>query len=180
MYQKNMIRFLSFLAAASITLLSGHVPAADNLTQIRVLKNNALEVNGEEIILFGIAVPTATEKCRLAASQWPCGASATLRLSTIFNSAPFTCIRLEDEQSTPLARCSNEEFDIAEQLVLEGWAVTVADNMVYARQEKDAKDRQVGIWRDGYSPPQRWRSYPNLEIDPIKDLQCSVCAARKE
>lgn len=180
MYQKNMIRFLSFLVAASITLLSGHIPAADNLTQIRVLKNNALEVNGEEIILFGIAVPIATEKCRLAENQWPCGASATLRLSKIFNSAPFTCIRLEETPSTPLVRCSNSEFDIAEQLVLEGWAVTVADNLEYEQQEKNAKAQQVGIWRDGYSPPQRWRSYPNLEIDPIEDLQCSVCAARKQ
>ena len=177
---KTKARFITLFAAACLAMLSATGPTADESSSIRILHNNVLEVKGQKMILFGIAIPTATDKCELSEKQWPCGASATLRLSSIFKSAPFSCIRMEDFANVPLARCSNSQFDIAEQLVLEGWAITVADNLEYKSQEQNAEEKQVGIWRDGYSPPANWRTYPNLEFDFIEDLQCSACAVRKQ
>ncbi len=173
-------RSLSLFNVVFLAMLSMTAPSADNSPTVRILHNNAIEVNGEKLILFGIAIPTATDKCEPSEKQWPCGASATLRLASIFKSAPFSCIRMEESANAPLARCSNSQFDIAEQLVSEGWAITVVDNLEYVTQEQDAEKKQVGIWRDGYSPPQHWRMYPNLEFDPIEDLKCSACAVRKQ
>ena len=180
MNQKTKSRYMTLFATACLAMLSATGPTADESSSIRILQNNLLEVKGQKMILFGIVIPTATDKCESSDKQWPCGASATLRLSSIFKSSPFSCVRLEKSENLPLARCSNSQFDIAEQLVLEGWAITVADNLEYVSQERDAKEQQVGIWRDGYSPPAHWRTYPNLEFNFIEDLQCSACAVRKQ
>ena len=153
---------------------------ADSTPRVHLLKNNALEIEGQKMILFGVAIPTATEKCFSEDKQWPCGASATLRLSAIFNDTPFTCVQQSNDSNTPLVKCSNSSFDIAEQLVLEGWALSVIGSEEYAVQENIAASQLAGIWKSGFSPPDDWRTYPDLDFDPIQDLQCSVCAIRKQ
>ncbi|MDE0310110.1 MAG: hypothetical protein OXI60_09810 [Acidiferrobacterales bacterium] len=171
---------LFLLTAILLTALTISILYADDAPAVRVLTDNAIEVNGERIILSGIAIPTATVMCEAEEKQWPCGASATLRLSSILKSALLSCVRLEESAALPLARCANSQFDIAGQLVMEGWAITVADDSEYATQERYAEQRQLGLWRDGYSPPQHWRRYPDSEFDFVKDLQCSICAVRRQ
>ncbi len=173
-FQTVRPKFLLAVALATVTII-GHSSDA-----VRVLRDNAIEVRGEKLVLYGIAVPNATAKCLEDEAQWPCGATATLRLYNLLKDSPLSCERLENSSEAPLARCRNSQFDIAEQLVLEGWALAVGDNEDFVDGERQAKLSKLGIWRDDYSPPPEWRQYPQSKFNPILDLLCSSCAVRKQ
>ena len=180
MYQKSKTVFAVLLIAACSVLLSAIALKADEETPFRILKDNALEVNGKKVVLYGIAIPGPKTKCIAKQAQWPCGATATLKLATTLSFAPFSCVPVSEIGTVPLVRCANREFDVADWLVREGWAVTVVDGQEYSRQEQIARHRQAGIWMDGFEAPEEWRVYPTLEINFLEDLECSECAARKQ
>ena len=167
-------KFLLAVVLATVTIIS------QSSDTVRVLRDNAIEVRGEKLVLYGIAVPNATAKCLEGEAQWPCGATATLRLYDLLKVSPLSCEKLEDSSEAPLARCRNSQFDIAKQLVLEGWALAVDENEDFVDGERQAKLGKVGIWRDDYSPPPEWRQYPQSQFNPILDLLCSSCAVRKQ
>ena len=173
-FQTVRPKFLLAVALATVTII------AHSSDTVRVLRDNAIEVRGEKLVLYGIAVPKATAKCLEGEAQWPCGATATLRLYDLLKDFRLSCEKLKDSSETPLARCRNSQFDIAKQLVLEGWALAVGDSVDYVDEERQAKLGKMGIWRDDYSPPPEWRQYPQSQINPILDLLCSSCAVRKQ
>ena len=173
-FQTVCLKFLLVVVLAIVTMV------AQSSDTVRVLRDNAIEIKGEKLVLYGIAVPNATAKCLEGEAQWPCGATATLRLYNLLKDSPLSCERLENSSKAPLARCRNSQFDIAEQLVLEGWALAVGDNEDFVDGERQAKLGKVGIWRDNYSPPLEWRQYPQSQFNPILDLLCSSCAVRKQ
>ncbi len=173
-FQTVRPKFLLAVALATVTII------AYSSDTVRVLRDNAIEVRGEKLVLYGIAVPKATAKCLEGETQWPCGATATLRLYDLLKDSRLSCEKLKDFSETPLARCRNSQFDIANQLVLEGWALAVGDNEEFVDGERQAKLGKVGIWRDDYSPPPEWRQYPQSQFNPILDLLCSSCAVRKQ
>ena len=173
-FQTVRPKFFLAVALATVTII------AQSSDTVRVLRNNAIEVRGEKLVLYGIAVPNATAKCLEGEAQWPCGATATLRLYDLLKVSRLSCVKLKDSSETPLARCRNSQFDIANQLVLEGWALAVGNNKDFVDGERQAKLGKVGIWRDDYSPPPEWRQYPQSQFNPILDLLCSSCAVRKQ
>ena len=153
--------------------------ADDNENSVRIIRHNAIEINGEPMVLYGISVPLPTEKCLSNDDQWTCGAAATLQLYAQLKKLPLNCSPISSTENIPLARCHNSESDIARLLVSDGWAITVNGSLEYKAEEETAKSTQVGIWRAGYSPPENWRRYPEFEFNPILDLLCSTCAVRK-
>ena len=167
-------KFLLAVILATVTTV------AQSSDTVRVLRDNTIEVKGEKLVLYGIAVPNATAKCLEGEAQWPCGATATLRLNDLLKGSPLSCEKLKNSSETPLVRCRNSQFDIAEQLLLEGWALAVGDDENFVDGERQAKLGKVGIWRDDYSPPPEWRQYPQSQFNPILDLLCSSCAVRKQ
>ncbi len=148
--------------------------------EVRIVRDNAIEVDGKTVILNGVAIPVPTAKCLQGDAMWPCGAAATLRLNEILKNSSIECEFVETSQESPLARCRGSDGDIAEQLVVEGWAISVLSSSEYRDHEQNAKSKGIGIWQEGYSPPDSWRQYPELLKNPILDLLCSSCAARKQ
>ena len=173
-FQTVCLKFLLAVVLATVTMV------AQSSDTVRVLRDNAIEVKGEKLVLYGIAVPKATAKCLEGEAQWPCGATATLRLYDLLKDSRLSCEKLADSSETPLARCRNLQTDIAEQLVLEGWALAIGNNEDFVGEERQARLGKVGIWRDDYSPPAEWRQYPQSQFNPILDLLCSSCAIRKQ
>ena len=161
------------------SVLSFSVSGAANPNSIRILKNNAIEVNGEKLLLHGIAIPSSTTKCFVNDVAWICGAKATLRLNDVLKQSQISCEFVRNSQNMPLAKCRNAETDIAQILVSEGWAITVHTGKHYLDEELRARNQKLGIWKDGFVPPENWRNYPSLEFEPFSDLLCSVCEARK-
>ena len=103
-------------------------------------------------MLYGI--PNATAKCLEDEAQWPCGATATLRLYNLLKDSPLSCERLENSSETPLARCRNSQFDIAEQTSMSAIM-------------KILSTENVRPWRDDYCTGSQ---YPQSKFNPILDL----------
>ena len=172
----HLFRMIAIVLALSV---SGMVGSA-NASQFRILNGNAIEVDGETLVLYGIAVPISTAKCLANNEKWTCGAAATLRLHQLLNTNDVKCESVDKQDSVAFVICKNAEFNIAQQLVLEGWALTVPATEQYSMEENSAKNQMAGVWRGGFNPPDEWRVYPNLEFDPFSDLLCSTCADRKQ
>ena len=148
-------------------------------TGTRIVRGNAIEIDGTLMLLYGVSVPTAKSKCLSGQSQWPCGATATLRLNKLLKDPSLQCELVGHSEEVPLTKCRTNLGDIAKQLVTEGWAITVNGNISYMAQEQIAQLNQAGMWREHFEPPLQWREYPETSIDLILDLQCSECAVRR-
>lgn len=173
-----------FAKHAAITvfacLLVQAAPAED-VEAVRILSDNALSIDGERKVLAGAVVPTSVRQCGSGDEAWPCGASATLRLYAMLKALPIRCDSNETDSEEQFVTCGNAEHgDISRQLVMEGWAVAPDANDAYMREEAYARDSGAGIWRGGFAPPAHWRAYPTGQINPIDDLLCSECSARRQ
>ena len=173
---------LRVLLCLTVLVLATDLSFATNEqeTQTKLLRNNVIEHNGHQFVLYGAVVPTSTMKCFKDDRAWPCGASATLRLHEFLRQNALICDVLESDQTTQFARCRLADLDIARQLVREGWALAAAGVDEYRAAEQSAIDSNAGIWKDNFIPPEDWRNYPSLQNDPVEDLLCSVCATRRQ
>ena len=175
----HIIRLLGFFGLISlISSVPFNLACAGQA--VRIVQGNALEVDGKKVILNGVAIPVPTAKCLKGEATWPCGAAATLRLNEILKSSSIQCETADASQETLLAKCLGSDGDIAEQLVSEGWAITVEASDEYWEHERYARSKGIGIWREGNLPPDSWRQYPELLKNPVLELLCSSCAARKQ
>lgn len=169
----------SFQLLLLIACLFACSAAFGNSDTVRLMPDNSLRVEGRPFALFGIAVPVATAKCFADGISWPCGAAATLRLNELVQRSALNCDPILELDNISLAHCTGERADIAGTLVKEGWALAVSPESDYSDAETHAKNLQLGIWRDGFSPPEDWRQYPDTSLDPYLDLMCSACSVRK-
>ena len=163
-----------------IVVMSITTPSLSNADAVRLLVDNAFEFQGQRIVLHGVSVPTATAKCLVEEKNWPCGATATLRFNELLEPSSLDCEFIEELENVTLARCRSSGLDIAHQLVSEGWAVAVEGESDYDQAESQARVQGLGIWRGHFSPPNQWRQYPQTNFNPYLDLECSVCAIRKQ
>jgi len=165
---------LLFTTVFSATVLPG------SIDEIGISANNAISLNGKLAVLYGVSVPIARSKCLEGEDLWPCGGTATLRFNELVSNPELQCTRVDSIPDQELVRCRIGELDVAEKLISEGWAVTVSGSDTYSDHERSAKFMQLGVWRKGFNPPSDWRNYPQTTIDAVEDLQCSVCAIRKQ
>ena len=173
-------KFLQVVLISCLVYLNTTEVLSEPVDSARVLKNNALKLNNERFILYGAVIPTSTSKCSEGESLWPCGARATLTLHSLLQDELLNCESIDNSSKLPLVRCYVGASDIAQLLINDGLAIVPKVHSEYRLSEISAKSRQVGIWRGGFSPPQEWRDYPTLSIDPIAELMCSECAVRKQ
>jgi len=165
--------------ALSVSLLMLTAPLTVNSGEVELQVDNSFSFQEKVTLLFGIAVPTAKTRCLTGDNQWPCGATATLRLNQLLQQQPLSCQVVLESDDGVIARCFHGSQDLAALLLSEGWAITIADDSDYAEAESDARKRGHGIWRLGFQPPIEWRQYPKTAFDPYDDLACSVCAERR-
>ena len=170
---------LNFMILGILLMIAGDAKT-DHINASKVLRGNAIEVNNQTYVLNGAVVPVSTAKCISNEKTWPCGAKATLRLNELIQAHSIRCELMQSPAELPLAQCYNSSSDIANVLVMEGWALVANDSSDYQQQEDSAKTQQNGIWRGQFNPPANWRAYPSLAFDPIKDLLCSTCAVRNQ
>ncbi len=173
-----MVRRFQFMVL--IVALVTVSPALSNGNDIRLLKNNSVEYQGQTMVLSDIAVPIATAQCQAGNKKWPCGATATLRFNELLKMPALSCEIEFERDNIAVTRCNYGDRDLAHQLLSEGWALTLSDKAEYWQAETHARSLNLGIWRGGFSPPPDWRQYPETALDPYLDLACSVCADRKQ
>ena len=129
--------------------------------------------------LDGASLPQPDALCEANSGTWRCGETAWTALQEHATSGRVDCrplVSLSVSMSTTdtlPAECTVNGASLNAWLVRYGWAL--ADDSPAApfqEEETQAQQEALGIWRDGFMPPQKWRAAASSE--------CNVCTARHE
>jgi len=139
-----------------------------------------IELQGKELSLHGIQIITHNATCRDSNGQWSCGKSAWEALKIKLDSGPVHCTLISDLQNTERnpeqANCLLKKENLSIWLVSRGWALTSKETEEFlSSQENLARDNNAGIWRDGFIPPDLWRT--SFKKD---SKHCNVCSVRRQ
>ncbi len=141
--QKFIFALLALLVAAS-------AHAEDFSGMPNVINGYTLEINNTKMYLWGVNSPAKDEYClSTKGKRFTCGAAADRTLRVLLQSKPVECKEMgKAVDGTPLVQCFIEKFDVADQLVLNGWAVVKADESNrYSYSEKTARLTKSGMWK---------------------------------
>ena len=159
------------LLAALLTLLPA-LALADITGPATVIDGDSLEINGERIRLHGIDAPETRQSCRLDGKPWRCGEDAMSALAGKIGRQRVTCRELDRDTVLTVAKCSVAGVDLAEWLVLNGWAAAYhLYSYEYSRAEQRAKSARLGIWASEFEMPWAWRRCIEGRASP----KCLVC-----
>lgn len=127
--------------------LAGHAVAIDG---------DSLRLAGEELRLEGLDALEYRQSCRRReGGEVACGRMARSALARLIASGELRCtVGRADRYGRGLARCVAGETDVNAAMVREGHAVAFGD---YAREERQAKASQRGIWAYDFEAPADWR-----------------------
>lgn len=122
----------------------------------RVSDGDTIDVGGQRIRLPGIDAPEWNQTCRTAnGGNWDCGKAAATRMRELTRNRTLSC-RPEghDRYGRLLAVCRNGSVDIAEALVVDGYATATSR---YAAAQAEARRAKRGIWQGQFDMPADWR-----------------------
>ena len=139
-----------------------------------------IELHGEKILLNGIQIISQNAKCQDSNGQWTCGEAAWEALKNKLDSGPVYCTiilsPLKIEENPVKAICLLKKENLSTWLVSQGWALkSKGQDEFFSGQEKLARRNNVGIWSDGFIPPDLWRSRIKKELK-----HCNVCSTRRQ
>ena len=159
MLRRMMHKQILFTLVALALLVSGSVRAADLTGTARVKNGRTLVVNGTTVELYGIDAVELDQTCRTKRQkEFPCGHVAATALATVVRNVQVNCHPEDSGGAVLKATCRGGPMDIAEQLVLQGWAF--ADPVTgekYRRAERAARALNEGIWKGQFEFPWDWR-----------------------
>ena len=139
-----------------------------------------IELQGKELSLNGVQIIPQNATCKDSNGQWSCGKSAWEALKIKLDSGPVHCTLISDLQNTERnpkqANCLLKKENLSIWLVSRGWALTSKETEEFlSNQENLARDNNAGIWRDGFIPPDLWRT--SFKKD---SKHCNVCSVRRQ
>jgi endonuclease YncB( thermonuclease family) len=134
---------------------------AEIVGRATVVDGDTIEIAGQRIGLFGIDAPEDDQTC-VAEAQWRCGEQAAFALSTFIGAHWVHCAERDRDQNqriVAVCRLSGPQGpDLNAMMVSEGWALAYREHSAdYVRDEQDARERRVGVWRGSILPPWDWR-----------------------
>ena len=125
-----------------------------------IVDGDTLRLDGNVIHLYGIDAPEDVQICQNKRGRdFNCGETASRALVLIVADRPVSCReKYRDTRGDSVAVCTRGRTDIAEQLILQGWALTDPDTGTdYRRAERAAQGMREGLWRLKFVPPWEWR-----------------------
>ena len=139
-----------------------------------------IELQGKELSLHGVQIIPQNATCKDSNGQWSCGKSAWKALKIKLDSGPVHCTLISDlqnpEGNPEQANCLVKKENLSIWLVSRGWALTSKETEEFlSNQENLARDNNAGIWRDGFIPPDLWRT--SFKKD---SKHCNVCSVRRQ
>lgn len=121
-----------------------------------VVDGDSLELLGERIRLVGIDAPELAQTCRSLSGEAPCGEMAAAHLDRLIGAQTIVCrSRGRDQYGRALGRCRAGEFDLAESMTRDGWALSEHE---YERAEASARQEKRGLWSMEFEQPAQWRA----------------------
>ena len=147
---------------------------------VTIPESGVIELQGKELSLNGVQIISQNATCKDSNGQWSCGKSAWEALKIKLDSGPVHCTLISDLQNTERnpeqANCLMKKENLSSWLVSQGWALTNKEPEEFlSRQENLARKNNEGIWRDGFIPPDLWRT--SFKKD---SKHCNVCSVRRQ
>lgn len=128
----------------------------------RATSGDTLRLSGQILRLSGIEAPETDQQCggQGKEKRWRCGAAAQTALQEILRDKPVTCdLQGTNDKGQKLATCKAGKIDIAADLAGRGHVFAQAGLFSsYGRQEQDARNAKLGVWRGSAERPQEYRS----------------------
>jgi endonuclease YncB( thermonuclease family) len=125
----------------------------------RVIDGDSLEVDGQQIRLYGIDAPEHDQTCRAQGLTWRCGERASLALFGKIGRNEVRCEeRDRDKYGRIVSICFVAGEDVNRWMVREGWAVAYrrfTDR--YVADEDKARAAGLNLWRGEFVMPWEWR-----------------------
>jgi len=159
-----------FLLLAFLWLAAAIVPvrAQDGQTLVGVplVENDGvLSINGQKIALWGVDFLAPDQQCWQGDMAWACGEQAITALKHYLENKTVECVVKQSavDDAPLLALCSRfkgpKRQDIAEHMILKGWAMERASTSggYYFEAEAFAQKGRYGIWSSRFQTAQDWR-----------------------
>ena len=127
---------------------------------IRIIDGDTIILNSEKIRFYGIDTPEKKQKCKdRNGLSYPCGEFATNELKKIISSGQLFCKKMAtDRYGRSISICYVNGVDINSLMVKNGWALAYRKySRDYIDEEKEAKDKKMGMWAGKFIAPWRWR-----------------------
>ena len=156
-----MIKLLNYIVIVFIYCMSFSLANCKSLdNSIRIIDGDTIILNSEKIRFYGIDTPEKKQKCKdRNGLSYPCGEFATNELKKIISSGQLFCKkRATDRYGRSISICYVNGVDINSLMVKNGWALAYRKySRDYIDEEKEAKDKKMGIWAGKFIAPWRWR-----------------------
>ena len=156
-----MIKSLNYIVIIFIYFMSFSLANCKSLdNSIRIIDGDTIILNSEKIRFYGIDTPEKKQKCKdRNGLSYPCGEFATNELKKIISSGQLFCKkRATDRYGRSISICYVNGVDINSLMVKNGWALAYRKySRDYIDEEKEAKDKKMGIWAGKFIAPWRWR-----------------------
>ena len=143
-------------------------------------ESGVIELQGKELSLNGVQIISQNATCKDSNGLWSCGKSAWETLKNKLDSGLVHCTLISDlqnpEGNPEQANCLLKKENLSIWLVSRGWALTNKEpDEFLSSQENLASENNAGIWRDGFIPPDLWRTSFKKGTK-----HCNVCSVRRQ
>ena len=156
-----MIKSQNYVVIIFIYFMSFSLANCKSLdNSIRIIDGDTIILNSEKIRFYGIDTPEKKQKCKdRNGLSYPCGEFATNELKKIISSGQLFCKkRATDRYGRSISICYVNGVDINSLMVKNGWALAYRKySKDYIDEEKEAKDKKMGMWAGKFIAPWRWR-----------------------
>ena len=156
-----MSKSLNYIVIIFIYFMSFSLANCKSLdNSIRIIDGDTIILNSEKIRFYGIDTPEKKQKCKdRNGLSYPCGEFATNELKKIITSGQLFCKkRATDRYGRSISICYVNGVDINSLMVKNGWALAYRKySRDYIDEEKEAKDKKMGMWAGKFIAPWRWR-----------------------
>ncbi|HEC16160.1 MAG TPA: thermonuclease family protein [Sedimenticola sp.] len=161
MAQSPLPRVLIFICMA-VALLLPPAAFADVEGEPKVIDARTIEINGQQIRLWGIDAPDIDQLCFTKKKHIPfrCGVVAIEKLQKLLSNQVITCKGdKKDEEGRLIAVCYSGRVEVNENVVLSGWGVADPKQTdKYNRAQGAAQNMRDGMWRSSFVMPWEWRA----------------------
>ncbi len=154
---RSLILMLAFLPSLAMAQVAG--PA-------RVVDGDTIEIEGQQIDLYGIDAPELAQTCEQLGSSWPCGRDARGVLDGLIGGRVVGC------DARGLCGILPESLNAG--MVATGMALADPDaGSPFAANEATARAAKRGLWAGRFTSPWEWRQGKRLEPTPAAE-RCRI------
>lgn len=155
-----MIRFVGVLVSLGLCAVASFAWADGKQMTGRAdaIAGKTLQMQGLQIVLWGIETPALDQTCSRDGEDYPCGKDSRRYLQDLTSGVDVRCDILVGGYLRVVGQCFIGDVDVALLMVAGGHAFDrVGPNGPYRTSQNEAKDQKKGIWAGRFERPEIWR-----------------------